>query len=463
MGPLGGRVITSTGKGRTMKIKMTKRSVESASPGARDLFLWDTEVYGFGCKVTPRGRRVFILQYWADGRARRVTLGRYGSELTVDQARTKARRLRGQVADGADPAAARAEARDMPTLADFAVRYRVEHAEVKKKPSSVESDQRNLRLHVLPALGRLRVDRITRAEVARFHAAMKDKPGAANRCLSLLSKMLGLAEAWGLRPDGSNPCRHVEAYPERKMERYLSNVELAHLGDTLAVAAKAGEHPSVVAAIRLLVFTGCRRAEVLTLKWEYVDFERGGLDLPDSKTGAKTIPLGAPALELLASLPRIEGNPYVLPGRRSKAHFVAIEKAWQRLRALASVRIWADHPDAQVSGVVETLTVKLGRTPSCDECREAAEFDLPPGLLDVRLHDLRHSYAAMGAGLGESLHMIGSLLGHSRAGTTQRYAHLSEDPRRASADRISGHLAAAMAGKSGEVISLRPDRKPESA
>jgi integrase len=397
-----------------MKIKLTKRSVEAAKPGARDLFLWDTEVSGFGCKVTPRGRRVFILQYWANGRARRVTLGRYGSDLTADQARTKARRLRGQVADGGDPAADRAEARFMPTLATFAERYLAEHAEVKKKPSSIESDERNLRLHVLPALGRLRVDRITRADVARFHAAMKDKPGAANRCLSLLSKMLGLAEAWGLRSDGSNPCRYVEAYPERKMERYLSNAELARLGDVLAEAAKAGEHPSVVAAIRLLVFTGCRRAEILTLKWAYVDFERGCLDLPDSKTGAKTVPLGAPALELLADLPRVEGNPYVLPGRRPKAHFVAIEKAWQQLRAKA-------------------------------------------GLRDVRLHDLRHSYAAMGAGLGESLHMIGSLLGHSLPSTTQRYAHLSEDPRRAAADRISGHLAAAMAGKSGEVIALRPD------
>ena len=403
-----------------MKIKLTKRSVESARPGAHDLFLWDTEVSGFGCKVTPRGRRVFILQYWANGRARRVTLGRYGSDLTADQARTKARRLRGQVADGGDPAADRAEARLMPTLATFAERYLAEHAEVKKKPSSIESDERNLRLHVLPALGRLRVDRITRADVARFHAAMKDKPGAANRCLSLLSKMLGLAEAWGLRSDGSNPCRYVEAYPERKMERYLSDAELARLGDVLAEAAKAGEHPSVVAAIHLLVFTGCRRAEILTLKWAYVDFERGCLDLPDSKTGAKTVPLGAPALELLADLPRVEGNPYVLPGRRPKAHFVAIEKAWQQLRAKA-------------------------------------------GLRDVRLHDLRHSYAAMGAGLGESLHMIGSLLGHSLPSTTQRYAHLSEDPRRAAADRISGHLAAAMAGKSGEVVPLRPVGKPEIA
>ena len=308
----------------------------------------------------------------------------------------------------------------MPTLASFAGRYLAEHAEVKKKPSSIEGDARNLRLHVLPALGRLRVDRITRADVAGFHAAMKAKPGAANRCLALLGKMFSLAESWGLRADGTNPTRLVEKYPENKMERYLSNAELARLGDVLAMAAKAGEHPSVMAAIRLFVFTGCRRAEILTLKWVYVDFERGCLCLPETKTGAKTIPLGAPALELLAGLPRIEDNPYVLPGARPGRHYVGLGKAWRRLRAKA-------------------------------------------GLPDVRLHDLRHAYAWMGAGLNESLHVIGALQGHRDTATTQRYAHLSDDPVRAAADRISGPLAAAMAGKSGEVVPLRPLGKPEIA
>jgi len=185
---------------RARKFKLTKRSIEAAKPDK-----WDTEASGFGCKVTPKDARVFLLQYWASGRARRATLGHCGCDLSPDQARTKARRLRSQVADGGDPAGERAESRAMPTLGNFAVRYRVEHAEVKKKPSSVESDERNLRFHVLPALGCLRVDKITRADVARIHAAMKHKSGAANRCLSLLSKMLGLAEAWGLRSDGSNP------------------------------------------------------------------------------------------------------------------------------------------------------------------------------------------------------------------------------------------------------------------
>ncbi|MCH7793908.1 MAG: integrase arm-type DNA-binding domain-containing protein [Proteobacteria bacterium] len=472
-----------------MKIKLTKRSIDAAKPGARDLFLWDTEAAGFGCKVTPKGRRVFILQYWANGRARRVTLGRYGSELTVDQARTKARRLRGHVADGGDPAGARAQARAMPTVKQFAERYLREYAAEHKRPSSCAEDARNVRNHVAPLLGDRKISEITRADVDRFKREVKEGktakrekieadttkgkksrkgkwrvvkggPIAANRCLALLSKMFNLAEAWDLRPDGSNPTRHVAKYQERKVERFLSNAEFARLGAVLEEAARAGEHASVVAAIRLLILTGARRDEILSLRWEHVDFERGCLCLPDSKTGAKTLSLGAPALELLAGLPRIEDNPYVLPGARPGRHYVGLGKAWRRLRAKATVRIWADHPEEQVSGLVESLTAKLGRLPTCDECRKAAEFDLPTGLLDVRLHDLRHSYASMGAGLGESLHVIGALLGHRDTATTQRYAHLSDDPVRAAADRISGHLAAAMAGKSGAVVPLRSGEKP---
>lgn len=403
-----------------MKVKLTKRAVEGAKPTVRDAFLWDVEVPGFGCKVTPKGRRIFVLQYWANGRSRRVTLGRYGVELTVDQARTKAKGLRGQVADGGDPAAARAKARAMPTLTEFAERYLIEHAMAKKKPLSIEADRRNLDKHILPALGRLRVNSITRADVARFHAAMRATPTLANRCLALLSKMFSLSEAWDFRPDGSNPTRHVQKYRERKIERFLSEAELARLGAVLVAAAQAGEHPSVVAAIRMLLLTGCRRNEILTLKWAYVDLERGSLRLPDSKTGPKTVLLGAPALELLAGLPRSAGHPYVLPGKVPGKHYVGLEKAWFRLRKRA-------------------------------------------GLEDVRLHDLRHTHASVGAGSGESLILIGALLGHRQAATTQRYAHLSDNPLRAAANRISGRVDAALKGRSGEVVPLRADRNPEIA
>ena len=224
-----------------------------------------------------------------------------------------------------------------------------------------------------------------------------------------------MAEAWGVQPDGSNPTRHVQKYPERKVERYLSDAELARLGGALEDAANTGEHPSVIAAIRLLIFTGCRRDEILKLRWEYVDFERGCLNLPESKTGAKVVPLGAPALELLAKLPRNDGNPYVLPGKVPGKHFVGIQKAWERLRAQA-------------------------------------------GLSDVRLNDLRHTHASVGAAAGESLLVIGALLGHQQQATTQRYAHLSDDPVRAAAERIDEHLEAALKGRLGEVVPLKSER-----
>ena len=395
-----------------MKTKITKKSVEGVKPGVRDVFLWDSEMPGFGCKVTPKGARVYLVQYWSNGRARRYTLGRHGAGMTADEARREAASIKGQVAKRADPAATRAEDRAAPTLAAFAERYLAEHAAIKKKPASAAADERNLRNHILPALGRLQLTHISRADMARFHQNMKAKPGAANRCIALLSKMFNLAEKWGLRPDGTNPTRHIEKYRERKIERFLSDTELARLGAVLAEAEQSGKHPSVVAAIRLLVFTGCRRDEILKLQWAHVDLENRYLRLPDSKSGAKLVPLGAPALELLAALPKVDGNPYVLPGEVPGKHYVALEKAWHRLRAKA-------------------------------------------GLADVRLHDLRHSFASVAAGMGESLILIGSLLGHSDTATTARYAHLSSDPRRAAADRIAGRLAAAMHPTPGDVVQLQ--------
>ena len=184
----------------------------------------------------------------------------------------------------------------------------------------------------------------------------------------------------------------------------------------LGEAEASGEHSSVVAAIRLLVFTGCRRGEILNLRWEHADLDHGRLMLPDSKTGAKVVTLGAPALELLSNLPRVDGNPYVLPGAEPKRSYVALAKAWYRLRKRAALE-------------------------------------------DVRLHDLRHSFASVAAGQGESLPLIGALLGHRNPSTTARYAHLSDDPQRAVADRTANRIAAAMSGGLAEVVPLHPGRK----
>jgi integrase len=215
--------------------------------------------------------------------------------------------------------------------------------------------------------------------------------------------MLNLAERWGLRPDGSNPCRHVERYREAKRERFLSEAELGRLGAALAAGEQSGaEEPAVVAALRLLVFTGCRMGEVLNLRWADVDLERRCLNLADSKTGARTVTLNAPALEVLAGLER--RSEWVIPGRDPRQPLVNLAKPWGRIR-------------------------------------DAAKLE------GVRVHDLRHSFASVAAGSGHSLLIIGGLLGHRQPTTTKRYAHLSDDPLRAASEAVGERIAAALAAK----------------
>jgi integrase len=393
--------------------KVTKRLVEGIKPANRDVLQWDSELRGFGVRVKSSGVRSYLVQYRNQhGRSRRLTIGTHG-RLTAEEARAEARRLLADVARGCDPAEDRKALRNALTMSEFSERYMTDYAEGKKKPGTLETDRINLRCHILPALGNLPVASITKSDVVRLHQSMKDTPGAANRTIQLVSHMLNVAEKWGQRPDGSNPCRHVEKFKERKRERYLSASELLRLGEVLAEAERTRtELPGALAAIRLLIFTGCRRGEILTLQWEHVDFENECLRLPDSKTGARTIHLNAPALEILSVVERQDGNPYVIVGGKPGAHLVNLRKPWQRIRAQAELE-------------------------------------------DVRLHDLRHSFASVAVGLGESLHMTGKLLGHSQAQTTQRYAHLADDPVKAATERIGATIAGMMGGPTGEVVRLK--------
>jgi integrase len=317
----------------------------------------------------------------------------------------------GAVAAGTDPAAERNARKEAPTLAELAGRFLAEHVETKRKPRTAREYRRLIEKVILPALGRKRVADISRADIARFHHARRATPTEANRALALLSTMFNFAEHSGERPDGSNPSRHVERFPQRRRERFLSAEEMARLGDTLASYTGSRYH---VAAIKLLIFTGARLGEVLGLRWEWIDFDRGNVRLPDSKTGAKTIHLPAPALEVLATLPRIEGEPHVLGGRRGTTF---IEAPWRRIRAAA-------------------------------------------GLDDVRLHDLRHSFASVAASSGMGLLIIGKMLGHTQPATTGRYAHLESDPVKAAAAAVAGKIAAAMDGGAGtdNVVPLHPQR-----
>jgi integrase len=410
---------------------LTLRTVNAQKPASTRYVVWDGEVSGFGLRVTPDGDRIYVLKYRTrDGRQRWYTIGRHGSPWTPDSARREARRLLGDVAAGDDPARDKGESRAVPTLAAFAGRYLAEHAAVKKKPSSVRMDRLNLENHVLPALGRRTLPEIGRADVLRFHHAMKDRPGAANRCLALLSKMMNLAEAWGLRPDGSNPCRHVGKFPEHARKRFLSATELTRLGAALAKAEKdKAILPQFAALVRLLLFTGARLTEIQRARWDWVDTAAGILRLPDSKTGQKDIMLPAPALDVLSRQSRIEGCPYIIAGtlkrRTNNDGGTAPDDQAQRIGYLVNVwKPWA-------------MLRRLA------------------GIADVRLHDLRHSFASVGAAGGLPLNVIGGLLGHTQAQTTKRYEHLANDPLRVAANRIAGQIAASMRGGQSNVVRMR--------
>ncbi len=399
--------------------KITKRIVDGTTAREDkpklDGFVWDSDVHGFGLRVKPSGAKAFIVQYRMPGHrtAKRRVIGKCGV-LTVDEARKEARLKLADVQRGHDPFAERDAKRKAPTVAELCTSYIERHAEPYKKPRSVVEDERNIELHVKPALGKKLVAEITRADIARLHHKMKDHPTGANRVLSLLSKMFSLAEDWEMRPDYSNPCRRVKRYKETARERYLTPPELARLGEVLADTERDQVEPaSVIAAIRLLLFTGARKGEITSLRWRDVDMRAGTARLPDSKTGAKTIYLSAPALAVLADLERgDDDDAYVLTGRTPGKGLGSLDQAWQRIRERA---------------------------------------DIP----DVRIHDLRHSFGSIAAGLGEGLPTIGRMLGHTVASTTQRYAHVAPDAAQIAADRVAGAIHGMMTGKSADVVDMR--------
>ena len=406
-----------------MRGKITKRSVDALRPAAdgAEAVLWDSELKGFGIRVQRGGGKSYVLHYRAGtGRGaplRKLTIGRHGSPWTAETARSEARRQLGRIEGGADPAAEKTAQKEAPMMAELAQRFLSEHAEAKRKISTADEYRRLLDKIILPEIGIRKVASVTRADITKLHHANRAAPYQANRVLAVLSKMFNLAEQWGLRPDGSNPCRHVEKFTEKKREAMLSPVELARLGD--ALAAYDGS-PYVTSAVKLLVFTGARLGEILGLQWHWIDFDRGEARLPESKTGAKTLHLPPPALAVIAGLPRLDGNPYVIAGAKAGAALVNLEKPWRAIRKQA-------------------------------------------GLEDVRLHDLRHAFASVAASSGMGLPIIGKMLGHTQAATTARYAHLASDPVKAAAATVARKIAAAMSGGPGEgdrggstVLPLRP-------
>jgi integrase len=381
--------------------KLTKRLVDAAEFRATEYFIWDEEIPGFGLRVLPSKRKSYIVQYRAGRRSRRMSLG-LSTVLTCEQARTRAIAIIAAAKNGEDPAAKRDADRQAITVKELADRFDKEHISVRVKESTARGYRRMLERVIIPALGRHRVTEVTRADIAKIHHDLRHIPYDANRCLEIISKMFSLAEMWGLRPEGTNPRKHIKKYPEEKRERFLSAAELRRVGEVLREMEDEGiELPSAIAAVRLLILTGCRLGEIMTLKWEYVDFAGKTLRLPDSKTGAKVVHLGQPAIGVLKKIERVEKNPWVIVGTKPGARLNDLQPFWQRVRARA-------------------------------------------GLKDVRIHDLRHTFASTAVAAGQGLPMIGRLLGHTQVQTTARYAHLAAEPVRTAADAVASNLAQAI-------------------
>jgi integrase len=422
--------------------KLTKRVVdEIRSNPASDVFVWDAgdgALKGFGVRMKPSGAASYLVQYRTrQGRTRRLVLGRVGV-ITPDQARRLAGDQLKQVAHGGDPSADRHRAREALAVNKLAELYLREGpvAKPNKRKSSWATDRSNIERHVKPLLGRKLANALTQADVAKFQAdvaAGKSKAdvktgfrgraiveggsGTAARSLAVLGAMLQFAVERKLIP--SNPAKGVRLLKGQPKERFLTENEVARLGDTLA--AMQAEHrlsDNAANAVRLLLLTGCRKSEITSLRWEWVDFERSCLRLPTSKTGAKVVPLAAAALELLTGLREHDpDSQWVLPASTGEGPYTGLQKDWERTRERA-------------------------------------------GLPGVRLHDLRHSFASFAVADGHTLFLVGKALGHKQARTTEIYAHLSDDPLRRLADRTAARINAALTRDQGkpdaEVAPLHP-------
>jgi integrase len=336
----------------------------------------------------------------------------YVNVITPERARQLAIAHLANIAEGYDPLAERDAGREVVTVKDLATRFDAEHIAVHLKPSTQKEYRRSLKKFILPFFGNRAIVEVSREDVARFHHKYRHVPYQANRCLEILSKMFNLVELWGLRPDGSNPRKHIKKYREEKRERFLSAAELRRVGEVLEeMEAEGLEMPSAIAAVRLLILTGCRLNEIMTLKWSYVDLATATLNLPDSKTGAKVVHIGKPAVHVLQSIPALPRNPWVITGKLPGSRLSDLQPFWQRLRARA-------------------------------------------GLKDARIHDLRHTFASTAVAAGQGLPMIGKLLGHTQVQTTARYAHLAADPVKAAADHVSSEIAKSISRDCEEKIAV---------
>ena len=389
------------------KRKLTKTVADAARPETVPYELRDTIIPGFLLKVTPTGRKIFMLAYVAnDGQRRKPAIGRFG-EITVEQARGIAQDWLADVRKGKDPSVERSVARQAPTVKELFERFMTEYSEGRNKPSTVKSNRGYGKRHIIPILGHLKVPGVTRADVSDLMKRMSKAPTNANRVLSALRKMFNLAEVWGLRPDGSNPCRHIPKFPERGKTRLITDAELKRLYAYLHKAEVEGlEHPLILLAIRLQFEFAARMSEILNLQWAWVDLANRRVDWPDSKTGGMSKPMSAEAIRLFETAPRLEASPYVCPSildpnlPMSKPTYY---DGWRRILARA-------------------------------------------GLSHVGTHGIRHRAATDIANSGIPLKIGMVLTAHKTVTMFMRYVHTEDNPVRAAADAVALRRQALIGG-----------------
>jgi integrase len=421
--------------------RLTKTVVEALPlppEGSPAVTTWDRDLKGFAVRVSDRGTRsYFVHGRLPNGRQVKTTIGRHGP-VTCDQARTRAKALLGQVSSGDDPAAekrqgrqAERERRAAPDMVALCDRYLAEHVDVHNKPRTRAENRRMVEQIIKPRIGRLKVEAVDHDDVARLHRQLKDTPRQANHVAAVISKMMNLAEIWRdesgkkLRPLNSNPCRHLQRYPETERTRYPLPDELERIGAAMRdMEAESALRSEIATCIRFLAFVGCRLSEAVELDLADVDFRTGAWTLPDAKAGARVVMLGAPALALLASLGRTSGRAFVSEaGRPITTHMV--ERAWIGDKAQPKHR-------------------KAGRPGIRDRA----------GVPDLRIHDLRHGVGTYAGAAGLNAFMVRDLLGHKTMAMTGRYVSKHVDPLRTAADAVSGQIDAAMKRPPAEVVDL---------
>ncbi|HBL93063.1 MAG TPA: integrase [Hyphomonas sp.] len=385
-------------------MKLTQIVVDGL-PKTGDRYLrWCSQLPGFGVRVNRDGSKTFVVKYRVAGKQTKRSIGKVGS-VRAEEARRRAIKAIAAASDGVNVLNERRAKAQEPDIAALAKKFTTDYIPYHVRSSTAADYKRSIEKFIIPGLGSIKVSELKRDRVAAFHQSFAKTPYQANRILGTLSVMLTQAEIWGMREEGLNPCLRVKRFKEKKRERYLTPEELGRIARALQLEAATA--PITASAFWLLIFTGCRLGEIQKLKWADIRVDKNEIRFSseDTKTGAtigmKTVHLNAPAIRVLNAIPRVSDNPYVIAGRRPGQYLTDFQKPWRRIRKSANLE-------------------------------------------DVRIHDLRHTYASFAASQNHSLHIVGKLLGHTQAQTTARYAHLSADPVKKANNDVGAELAALM-------------------